>query len=136
MDNGSQFTSKKFIKQLKDLNIKPCFVSIRHPQASPVERLHKSINRFFRTLIKNKHTEWAKWVPIIMNIINETHHEVTEFTPLEIHLNKKPTRFWEKFIKVENFDKNAYEHKLFLTKERILKKGKKEMKKLILNTNM
>ena len=69
VDNGSRFTSPKFINKMESLGIKVIFVSIRNPKANPIERVHRSINQFFRILIKKKHSEWAKWVPIICNII-------------------------------------------------------------------
>ena len=67
MDHGTQFTSEKFLKTLKDHDIQPIFSSIRHPQGNIVERIHREINRFFRTLMDGKHTGWAKYVPIIQN---------------------------------------------------------------------
>ena len=130
VDNGTQFTSTKFINKLNNLGVKVIFVSIRNPKANPIERVHRSINQFFRILIKKKHTEWAKWVPIITNILNETCHSTTEFTPMEIQLNKKPTRFWEKYIDIKSLDKYSYERKIFLTEKRIKTKTEKQNSKI------
>ena len=57
--------------------------------------------------------------------MNETYHEATEFTPMELHLNKKPKRDWENF---SNFppsnSKINYERKLELAKENISRQWK------------
>ena len=87
-----------------------------------MERTNKELGRLFRTLIKTKHTEWVSKVNIIQNILNEVHHETTGFTPLEIHLNKKPTRFWEKLFDI-NKNETTIENKLMLVEQRIRKKG-------------
>ena len=88
MDHGSMFTSPRFLDSLKSLGIQPVFSSVRHPCSNLVERIHREIHRFFRSLIKSKHTEWVKWVPVVQNCLNEVYHSITEFTPLEIHLIK------------------------------------------------
>ena len=130
MDNASQFRSPKFTKKLQELNVKPCFVSLANAKASPVERIHRSLNQFFRAMIKKKHTEWAKYVPIIAKIMNETYHSTHEYTPLEIHLNKKPTRFWDKYIIMQNPNDTTYETKLFFVENRIKNKSSKRNKKI------
>ena len=98
-DHGTQFTSEKWIKALENEGIKPIFSSIRHSQSNVVERVHRELGRFFRTFVKERHTGWAKYLDVIQKIINETHHETTGFTPIELHLNTKPTRVWEKWIR-------------------------------------
>ena len=45
-----------------------------------------------------------------------------------MHLNKKPTRFWEKYLQPS--DDISYERKLFLAEERIRNKGKKRNDKI------
>ena len=54
-----------------------------------------------------------------MKIINETHHDTTGYTPLELHFNKKPTIVWEKYLKKENTDDTPNERRLFLASERM-----------------
>ena len=83
----------------------------------------KTLGNFFRVMTKNKHTSWPNYVQIIQNIINEIHSEATGFTPIELQLNKKPTRFWKNYLSTNNENNDLkYEEKLFLAKERIRKK--------------
>ena len=122
MDHGTQFTSPKLLEKLKDLGIKYTFTSIRHPCANIVERTNKELGRLFRSLIKIKHTEWFTKLPIIQKILNEVHHDTKEFTPIELHFNRKPTRFWTTLF---NFEKPgpSIEQKLEPTAKKIRKKG-------------
>ena len=80
--------------------IRITFSSIRHPQGNIVERIHRELSRVSRSLVEERHNSWWKWVRIIENCMNETHHETTEFTPVELHLRTKPTRAWEKWLKL------------------------------------
>ena len=102
-----------------DEGIRPIFSSIRHPQSNPVETVHRELGRFFRTFVRNQHTSWARYVDIIEDIINVTHHETMGFTPLELNFNIKSTRVWEKWlpIKIES-NPMAHEQKVFLARER------------------
>ena len=57
--------------------------------------------------------------------MNETYHETTEFTPIELHLNKKPKRAWENWLNFPpNNSKMNYERKIELARENISRKGK------------
>lgn len=134
-DHGSQFTSPKWKKKLIDEDIKPVFCSIRHPQASIVERCNKEIKRFFRTLIKEKHGAWINYVKIVEKIMNEIYHETTEFKPKELHKNLKPERFWEEYLPYKK-PNVPYEQKLFLAKDRIFKKRKHQNEKINKNRRL
>lgn len=58
--------------------------------------------------------------------MNETHHETTEFTPIEIHLNQKPKKASESWLKIPPLTPNiTYERKIERTYEKIIRKGKK-----------
>ena len=51
---------------------------------------------------------------------------------LELHFNKKPTRVWEQYLKIQNTDDTPYKRRLFLVRERMhshVKKGKQEKPK-------
>ena len=89
-DHGTQFTSKKWQEKLKEERIQLVYSSIRHPQGNVVERVNRELGKFFRILIKNNHTAWACYVPLIQEIINETCHDTTAFTPHELHFNLNP----------------------------------------------
>lgn len=124
-DQGTQFKSKHFIKSMKDENINLIFTSIRHPQANIVERVMRELSRFFRMFVSDNHSGWVKWVPIIESCMNECHNDTTELTPIELHLDKKPTRPWTEFFNLDNEYKKdlTYETKIELTRKRIIRKG-------------
>lgn len=128
-DHGTQFTSPKWIEKLKKEDIKCTFSSIRHPQSNNVERCNKEIKRFFRTLVDEKHGAWILYVKTIEQILNEVHHDTTEFTPLELHKNQKPSRFWFKFFPPRD-DTFSHEFKISLAKDRIFSKRKKNNDKI------
>lgn len=123
MDHGTQFTSIEWLSKLAIENITPIFSSIRHPQGNLVERVNREIGRFFRTFLGDKHTSWINWVRIIESCINEVYHDSTGFSPCEIQLREKPTRFWETWIERTN-DKITYNQKLELVIKNIKRHGK------------
>ena len=62
---------------------------------------------------------------IVENFMSETYHETTYFTPVELHLNKKPKRAWENSLHFPpSNSKLNYERKLEIAKENISRKGK------------
>ena len=66
---------------------------------------------------------------LIETIINKTYHDSIKSTPLELHLNKKPTRVWKKYINLSNIDLFEYDAKIMLAKENIKKRAKKRKDK-------
>ena len=57
--------------------------------------------------------------------MNETYHETSEFTPIELHLNKKPKPACENWLNFPpNNSKMNYERKIELARENISRKGK------------
>ena len=112
------------VKLSQKTNIQPVFPSIRHPQGNIVERIHRELSRFFRSLIKEKHSSWWSWIKIMESCMNETHHDTTEFTPTELHSNKKPKQAWKNWL---NFPPHGpesnYERKLETAIKNISKKG-------------
>ena len=129
-DHGTQFTSPVWSEFLKEQDIQPVFSSIRHPQSNIVERIHRELSRFFRSLIGDNHGSSWSWIKIIGSCINETYHETTEFTPIELHLNKKPKRAWENWLNFpRNNSKMNYKRKIELARENIFRKGKNRASK-------
>lgn len=62
-DNGTQFRSNAWKKDLTAAGIRTSFCSIRHPQSNPTERVMRELGRMFRLFCSAKHTSWAKFVP-------------------------------------------------------------------------
>ncbi|CAB0030504.1 unnamed protein product [Trichogramma brassicae] len=125
-DHGTQFTSILWKRALRESNITHVLSSIRHPQSNIVERVNKEIGRMLRTLISKSHKAWATLLPRIQDCLNEVYHESTECTPMEIHLGKRPTRFWENYINIPTeINKKLVKNDLMLVAERIRNKREK-----------
>ena len=128
-DHGTQFISKMWAKKLREEDISLIFSSIRHPQSNIVERMHRELGRFFRTLIADQHTKWATYVPTIQAIINETHHETTEKTPWELHFQTPPERIWRQWMQLPDKDTTPLEERIFLARDTMHRKLKKRARK-------
>lgn len=125
-DHGTQFTGARWEKKLTEENIQLIFSSIRHPQSNVVERVNRELGRFFRTFVGENHRGWASYINVIHNCINETMHESTEMTPIELHCNIKPARVWKNWLKVPIQDTELpYEEKIYLAHEKMTKKAEK-----------
>lgn len=98
-DQGTQFTAEKWKNKLNELGIQRILTSIRHPQANPVERTNRELSRFFRTFLREKHSQWIDWLDTIETCINEMHHETTGCIPMKLHTGKAPRKPWEHLIK-------------------------------------
>lgn len=89
-DHGTQFTSRRWIETLEAWDIRPVFITIRHPQSNPVERYMKTLGRFFRTYCHQHHKSWLKYIKDIESCLNSTPHISTQFAPLHILTGKRP----------------------------------------------
>jgi transposase InsO family protein len=47
-DNGTQFHSPSWKRNLESLNVQVRYTAVRHPQSNPSERCMKEISKFFR----------------------------------------------------------------------------------------
>lgn len=83
-DNGPQFTSKQWTNTLTQQGIQVGYTKPYHPQANPVERINREVIRILRTFCHQRHTKWANWLAFTEKSINQTHSEVTQYTPYEI----------------------------------------------------
>lgn len=80
-DNGTQFHSKKWIEQLKLLDIQISVTTAYHPEGNPVERANREIGRILRTYCHRKHTSWVEYLKKIEYWLNNTTHTTTGYTP-------------------------------------------------------
>ncbi|KAL7298858.1 hypothetical protein TKK_0007968 [Trichogramma kaykai] len=98
------------------------------------KELKKTLVTFLRMFIKNKHTSWEPYIKTVQDIMNETHHETTEFTPLELHLNLVLTRIWDKVLNIPPIDKKLnIERKYVLAYDRIKNKRSRRADKANIN---
>ena len=87
------------------------------------------MGKFFRILIKNHHTAWAYYVPMIQDIINEACHDITEYIPYELHFNKEPSRLWDNWVPKSGLQTISHEEKNSLARTRMLKAADKRKRK-------
>ncbi|XP_014237103.1 uncharacterized protein LOC106659201 [Trichogramma pretiosum] len=120
---------------MSEEGIKITFSSIKHPESNGIcERVNKTLVTFLRMFIKNKHTSWEPYIKTVQDIMNETHHETTEFTPLELHLNLVLTRIWDKVLNIPPIDnKLDIERKYELAYDRIKNKRSRRADKANIN---
>jgi hypothetical protein len=129
-DNGTQFKSHKWIQKMEILGIEIIFNPVYYPCFNLAERPIREIKRCLRTYCHKNHKTWAKCIPEINQFLNEIYHETTGFTPNELHLGKKDTRFWEKYIPNPLRTSMPLERKLQLAFKNIEKTRKKRADKL------
>lgn len=97
-DNGSQFTSRQWEKNLTRWGIGIRHTAIRNPSPNITERVNKELGRIFRTYCHEKHTRWALYLDDIEDTYNNTIHCSTGFSPNEIAFGKPPTYKMDKYV--------------------------------------
>lgn len=81
-------------------------------------------------MIREKHTEWAKYINFVEDCLNNSVHETTGFNPIEIYKKQKPTRFWDTYFKdFTQGEDEPYSEKIRLCRERIINKAAKRAEK-------
>lgn len=93
-DNATYFNNDKFIGYWEKKNIHVIFTTIRHPKANPAERYIQEILRFLRLAKQERHTDWDKYLPRIINHINNTPHTITGISPITVMMGQHPHRPW------------------------------------------
>ena len=127
-DNGTQFTSKSWTKNLEKLGIRPKYTPIRNPCTNLSERVNRQLRNLFRILVGGHHAKWAKYIRLVEECINGTYHHTIEITPHQAQWSQKPKRVWERFIDKElmKTEGGVNQREIY---RRIKEKGEKRAKK-------
>ena len=73
------------------------------PQGNLAERVNKELVKYLRIYCHDQHNKWAEYLPFSEKAINENYSEATSYMPIELDEEKKPIRFWTKYVsKPEN----------------------------------
>lgn len=88
-DNGTQFRSPAWGKQLQKHGVETRFTPIRHPESNPSERYMRELSKFCRIYCNENHKKWAEILPYIENWINNTVASATGYTPTELMYGSK-----------------------------------------------
>lgn len=88
-DNGSQFTSRKWLSVLQDLGIGVRHTSVYFPQGNQTERINREIGRLLRSMCHEKHTRWAFCIKQVQGWLNRVVHTGTGMAPEFVHFGRK-----------------------------------------------
>lgn len=82
-DNGPQFRSNEFGKEMKKMEIKHWRTAFYNPQANATECVNKSIVNGIRAFIDDRyhHAGWTKYFNEIICAVNTSTHTATNVTP-------------------------------------------------------
>lgn len=119
----TKFTSKLWLETMRAEQIRAVFSSVHHPQSNIVDWVNKEIGRFLRTLELRRHSTWPTWIDFIQNYLNESYHDTTQFTPMELQTGMKPTWFWSDWINLPPRVDLPYAEKIALVYTHIKSKG-------------
>lgn len=122
-DHGTQFTFRLWLETMRTEHISTVFSSVRHRQSNLVERVNKEIGRFLRTLELRRHATWPTWINFIQNCLNESYHDTTMFTPVELQTGMKPTRFWSDWVHLPPRVDLPYAEKIDVVRTNIQTRG-------------
>lgn len=88
-DNGSVFRSKIFQEKMKEYHVRIAYTANYHPQANPVERIHRVVKTMLTSYVGENHKSWDKYLPKIGWAIRSAKHEVTGMTPNFINFGRE-----------------------------------------------
>lgn len=90
-DNGPQFRSKILRDMLGRYGVKLCFTANYHPQANPVERVHRVLKTIISGYVEDNHKNGDKFLAKAGCAIRSSTHEVTGTTPNFIMFGREPS---------------------------------------------
>ena len=79
--------------------------------------------------IRDRHNKWAEYLPFLEKAANENYSEATGYTPMELEEDKKPTRFWTKYINKPNKQNVPISVKIGYARQRIIETGNKRVER-------
>ena len=80
-DRGTQFESKEFHAMLDQYGIKARRTTFAHPQANPVERIHRWLAKGLAILVAKYGERWPRYLTRVLYAYNTTNHHGTVITP-------------------------------------------------------
>lgn len=80
-DNGPVFRSRLFRDKMAEYHTHIAYTANYHPQANPVERIHRVIKTMLSSYVGDNHKTWDKYLPKVGWAIRSARHDVTGLTP-------------------------------------------------------
>ncbi|CAH1985307.1 unnamed protein product [Acanthoscelides obtectus] len=107
-DNGTQFTSHIWRKQLEAVGIQLKFISCYFPQGNPTERYNREVGRMLRTYCYEGHSAWPNKLADIERCLNRAVNLSTGFAPIYLQFGQIDTNPVRNFVVFpERFDVNC-----------------------------
>lgn len=91
-DNGTQFKSAKFTKDLRDLGILHKFTPSYTLQCNPVERTNRTVKTMIAQYIGKRHRTWDANLTTLQFAYNTARHDATGFTPAYLNHGRELRR--------------------------------------------
>lgn len=89
VDNGPQFRSSIFRKLMENYSVTISFTPNYHPQANPVERVHRVLKTMLASYVRDKHQHWDRYLHKVASAIRSSRSEVTNLTPNFINFGRE-----------------------------------------------
>lgn len=89
VDNGAQFKSFLFRNLMKNYNISINYTANYHPQANPVERVHRVVKTMLASYVSGNQKQWDKYLAKVAFAIRSAEHEVTGVTPNLVNFGRE-----------------------------------------------
>jgi hypothetical protein len=129
-DQGTQYTSKAYIKKMAEWGIKIRHSSVRHPVGNAVERIMKEIGRLGRAYCHHSHAGWASHLKDFEEWINSSISLVTQLPPKMVHFGSLHSPIQDLIV----FPKDAnppptHQEIIEKTREKIVEEGKRRLAK-------
>nr|CAH7745333.1 unnamed protein product [Callosobruchus chinensis] len=98
-DNGTQFTSKKWGKELVKMGIQIKHISVYFPEGNITEQYNREVGRLLRMYCHEKHSKWACVVDFVEDCLNMAVSVSTAYSPRYLQFGTENEHPVTKFIK-------------------------------------
>jgi hypothetical protein len=102
-DNGTQFKSPSWSRQLQQQEVEIRFTPIRHPESNPSERCMRELSKFCRIYCNENHRKWAELLPHIENWMNNSVCSSTGYTARELMYSTERPNIFKKMLPKESW---------------------------------
>lgn len=89
VDNGPQLRSTVFRSLMENYQVRISYTPYYHPQANPVERVHRVIKTMLAAYVKDDHRRWDRYLPKVASAIRSSRSEVTGLTPNFVNFGRE-----------------------------------------------
>lgn len=89
VDNGPEFTGKKFKDLAQGYNVKILYNASRHAQANPTERVNRTLGPMLRAYVGENHRNWDQEIPKIGFALRTAKSESTGYSPTFLNFGRE-----------------------------------------------